>query len=68
MPVSAVRDVLSQFGDYVTVSSWAQAPMAFCYDNGILGDEALNINPREAVTRSEIAAMLFNLLLKANLL
>ncbi len=68
MPVSAVRDVLSQFGDYVTVSSWAQAPMAFCYDNGILGDEALDINPREAVTRSEIAAMLFNLLLKANLL
>ena len=62
---SAVRNVLSQFTDYKTVSTWATEGLAFCYDNGILDDSAIKIQPKEAVKRGEIAYMLYNLLKEA---
>lgn len=65
---AAARDILSQFGDYTKVADWARAPLAFCYDNGILDSSALNIQPTVAIKRCEIAQMLYNLLGKANLL
>ena len=65
---AAARDVLSQFGDYTKTADWARAPLAFCYDQGILDSSALNINPTQYIKRCEIAQMLYNMLSKANLL
>jgi hypothetical protein len=68
MDTGAVRDVLAQFGDYVTSSDWARPSLAFCYSQEILSQADLTIRPLEAVTRAEVAQMLFNMLGKANLL
>ena len=65
---AAARDILAQFGDYTKTSDWARAPLAFCYDQGILDASALNIQPTVAIKRCEIAQMLYNMLEKANLL
>ena len=64
---TAVRNVLSAFGDYRTCADWAKEGLAFCYQNGILDDSALNIDPAAPVTRAE-AANLFYALLDAALL
>lgn len=63
-----VAGVLSQFEDYVTIEDWAMASMAFAYHEEIIDSSNMKINPRDTVTRSEIAEMLFNMLNKANLL
>ncbi|MDR2089837.1 MAG: S-layer homology domain-containing protein [Clostridiales Family XIII bacterium] len=63
-----IRNALAQFGDYRSAAEWAQGPLAFCYDRGILDDAALDIAPREAVTRAEIARMLHETLALAALL
>lgn len=68
MDSTAVRDTLAQFGDYVTTGEWARESLAFCYSQGILDDSALNIQPRTAIRRCEVAQMLYNLLGSANLL
>ncbi len=64
----AVRDVLAQFTDYVTAADWAREGLAFCYQEGILDDSALEIRPKTAILRCEIAQMLYNLLGTAQLL
>lgn len=56
------RDILAGFSDYVKASEWAVSALAFCCDNGILSDDVLEIKPKEAVTRAEIAQMLFQML------
>ena len=63
-----ILDVLSQFGDYPTSSAWARQSLAFCYQNGILSPSVLDIQPKEAVTRGEVAAMVDQMLRKADLL
>lgn len=68
MDTLATRDILAQFFDYVKASSWAQSSLAFCYNEKILDDSVMDIKPKEAVTRAEIASMLYNMLLSANLL
>ena len=65
---AAMRDTLAQFGDYVTTGAWARESLAFCYQNGILDDSDLNIQPKVAIKRCEVAQMLYNLLAKSNLL
>jgi len=65
---SSTRDVLAQFSDYVKASSWAQGSLAFCYNEGILDDSVMKIKPKEAVTRAEIASMLYNMLSSAQLI
>ena len=64
----ATRDILAQFLDYVTASDWSQTSLAFCYQENILDDSVMDIKPKEAVTRAEIAAMLHQLLRQSNLL
>ena len=66
--VFAVRDSLAQFFDYVKASDWSQSSLAFCYNKKILDDSVMEIKPKEAVTRAEIAGMLYNMLILANLL
>ena len=68
MDINAVRDVLSQFFDYVKAADWSRSALAFCYNKGILSDAAMEIKPTEAVTRGEIAWMLFSMLSAANFL
>lgn len=65
---ASIRDILAQFGDYVTSSSWARESLAFCYDKNVLDNTDLNIRPQQAVLRCEVAQMLYNLLGSANLL
>lgn len=63
-----VKDTLAQFADYVTASDWARPSLAFCYVEDILSQKDIEIRPLSAITRAEVAQMLFNLLGKANLL
>ena len=68
MDAPSIRDVLAQFFDYVKASDWAQSSLAFCYNEKILDDSVMDIKPKEAVTRAEIASMLYNMLSLAKLL
>ncbi|MCL1808705.1 MAG: S-layer homology domain-containing protein [Clostridiales bacterium] len=68
LDAAAVRDALAQFWDYMTVSSWAREPLAFCYREKILPDDGMDIQPAAAVKRCEIAQMLYSMLGKARLL
>ena len=68
MDAAAVRDMLAQFGDYVTISTWAQPGVAFCYGADILDQSDLNVEPTRAILRCEIAQMLYNMLGSAALL
>ena len=63
-----IRDILSEFTDYTTVSDWAADAVAYCFKERILDNGMMEIKPREAVTRSEIAQMIYNMLGKAELL
>lgn len=68
MEAAAVRDVLAQFGDYVTTGSWAREGMAFCYQSGILDQSDMDIRPYAAIKRCEVAQMVYGLLRDAELL
>ncbi|WP_283673204.1 S-layer homology domain-containing protein [Butyricicoccus sp. Marseille-Q5471] len=68
MDDAAVRDMLAQFSDYVTSDAWARPSLAFCYQAGILDQSDLDIRPKTAIKRGEIAQMLFNMLGQAKLL
>ena len=61
-------DVLSLFGDYPAVESWARASVAFCCDSGIWDDSEWDIQPNRFVTRAEMAQMLHVLLEQSDLL
>ena len=68
MDAFSARDVLAGFIDYVEAADWAYSALAFCYQEGILPDDAIEILPQQPVTRAEIAQMLYNLLNRADLL
>jgi hypothetical protein len=68
MGESAIRDTLSQFSDYTQSPQWARPALAFCYEAGILDDDALEILPTQPVKRGEMALMLFRMLDAAELL
>ncbi|MBQ3592561.1 MAG: hypothetical protein II979_11530 [Clostridia bacterium] len=61
-------NMLAQFTDYVTVSSWARESVAFCYGENILDQSDLNVEPKTPILRCEITQMLYNLLDGAKLL
>ena len=63
-----VRDMLAQFGDYVTAADWARPFLAFCYKAGILSQDDRDIRPAAAILRGEMAQMIFNMLGKAELI
>ena len=65
---AAVRDVLAQFTDYTKTPDWARQGLAFCYNEEILDDSALEIGGMVKIKRCEIAQMLFNMLGSAELL
>jgi hypothetical protein len=63
-----ILDTLAPFGDYRTVSDYAREQLAFCYMNGIMDDTEFDIEPKEEVTRAEIAEMLYRMLDRARLI
>ena len=63
-----IRDVLAQFGDYMTIASWAQEGMAFCYKEGILDQSDWTTEPTRAILRCQVAQMLYEMLDAAKLL
>ena len=63
-----ILNALAQFGDYVTVDDWAKESMAFCYSEDILDQNDLDIEPKRAILRCEIAQMLYNMLGSTKLL
>lgn len=63
-----IRDMLAQFGDYMSIGEWARESMAFCYGEDILDESDLNAEPNRAILRCEIAQMLYNMLAKAKLM
>jgi hypothetical protein len=65
LTAAEIRDLLAQFPDYTSSSAWAREALAFCYQQGILSPEVLYIEPQEAITRAEIAAMIYRMLQKA---
>jgi hypothetical protein len=68
LDATATRDTLAQFDDYTAAADWARPSLAFCYRENILPQDALDIAPKEAVTRGEIAEMLYRMLGAAKLL
>ena len=68
LDTAAVRDVLAQFTDYVTTPEWAREGLAFCYQEGILDNSAMEIQGKTEILRCEVAQMLYNLLSGAKLL
>jgi hypothetical protein len=62
------QDMLAQFGDYRTASGWARGVLAFCYREGIMSQDEFEILPKEAVTRGEIAGMVYRMMCKAKML
>lgn len=68
MDAPEVLDVLAMFSDYVKVSDWAEDSLAFCYSEGIFFDDEIKINPQKKVTRAEVASMLYNMLILAELI
>lgn len=63
-----ILNVLAQFTDYVTIAQWAQEGVAFCYDEDILDQSDLNVEPARVILRCEIAEMLYRMLDSAKLL
>lgn len=63
-----IRDMLAQFVDYQDCDSWARASLAYCYQEYILNQNDLVIRPSEAVSRGEMAQIIYNLLSNAELL
>lgn len=68
METALSKNILAEFVDYVNVSEWAVSSVAFCYEQNILDRSDIEINPKQEITRAEIAQMIYNMLGKAELL
>lgn len=68
MEATSIKNILAEFIDYMNVSEWTTGSVAFCYEQNILDRSEIEINPKQAITRAEIAQMIYNMLGKAELL
>ncbi len=60
-------DVLCDYMDYRTIASWAKEAMAFCYKYALLDTAAMDCEPKREILRCEVAEMLYQMLVLANL-
>ena len=60
-------DVLCDYMDYRTIASWAKEAMAFCYKYELLDTAAMDCEPKREILRCEVAEMLYQMLVLANL-
>ncbi len=65
---TGIRNTLAEFSDYIQTSEWAMAALAFCYNEEIIDKSALEVKPKEEITRADVAQMLYNMLGRAKLL
>lgn len=65
---SKVAECMNEFTDSSSCSSWAKAPLVFCYDSKIFSLKEKQIQPKTAIKRCEIAQMLYNMLCEAELI
>lgn len=65
---SEIRDILSQFGDYTSVSDWARESLVVCYRENILSQSDMTIEPQRPIMRFEVAKMIYNMAVKGNLI
>lgn len=63
-----IINTLAMFGDYRRANDWAWNALAFCVREGIIDDAEFYLLPHQAITRGEIAEMLYRLLERTNLL
>ena len=61
-------DVLCDYMDYRSIASWAKEAMAFCYKYELLDTSAMDAEPKREILRCEVAEMLYQMLLLANLI
>lgn len=62
------RDVLAEFTDYISASSWAMDALAFCCKAKILDRSATELAPTAPALREQVADMVYNMLREAELL
>ena len=62
------RDLLAQFEDYVESSQWSREALALGLKKGFIPQDRMTLRPKEPITRSETAVMIYNLLAAAGLL
>ncbi|MPM20162.1 hypothetical protein SDC9_66591 [bioreactor metagenome] len=65
---AAATRLLAAFDDNRQVALWAKESLAFCYGAGIFDDGEMEIRPKAAIMRMEVAQALFRLLSCAELL
>lgn len=63
-----IRDMLSQFGDYKSVSDWASESLTVCYRENILSQSDMAIEPQRPIMRFEVAKMIYNMAVKGGLI
>ena len=68
MTVAEAQNILSQFPDYTQSAAWARTSLGFCYDQDILSQNDMTMEPTKAVKRCEIAEMLYRMMDRADLL
>ena len=68
MTLAEAQNILSQFPDYVQSSGWARTFLGFCYDQDILSQDDMTLEPKRNVKRCEIAEMLYRMMDGAELL
>lgn len=62
------QNILCVYNDYRTCAAWSTEALAWAYDKHILDDTVWEINPNENISRGEIAQMLYNMLILAELI
>ena len=68
MGEDGARNTLAEFPDYITVSDWAMQSVAFGYYEELLDKDVINIEPKDKITRAEMAQIIYNTLGKAKLI
>lgn len=61
------KQILSHYSDFANASDSAFEALAFCCENGIIDNNSSRLNPKKALTRGEVATMIYNMLGKADL-
>lgn len=59
---AAIRNILSQFEDYLDCEEWAMPSLATLYEKNILSQDDMCIEPKKDITRAEIADIIYNLI------
>ncbi len=56
------RNSLSLFEDYGQASAWAWSGLSYCLDTGILKEDSMRLEPKAALSRGEMAQMVYRLM------